>query len=105
MDTDEQQNTFAAQAGQSHPGCVHAGQLLLAFLRRRANSTLGRRTITATTALLYPGAERDIQVGEHSSVEDARATMAIFQRVAKEWDKLLQQQRFKYSKPHAQKPA
>jgi hypothetical protein len=55
--------------------------------------------------LLYPGAERDIQVGEHSSVEDARATMAIFQRVAKEWDKLLQQQRFKYSKPHAQKPA
>lgn len=33
----------------------------------------------------------EVQSGEHSSVEDARATMALYKTVQKEWEKFLAQ--------------
>lgn len=45
-----------------------------------------------------------IQGGEHSSLEDAQATMALYRKNAKTWEKDLTQRRFGKQKA-ASKPA
>ncbi|KAG0566354.1 hypothetical protein KC19_7G057400 [Ceratodon purpureus] len=55
----------------------------------------GRPRALRHLASLYLGCQ--IQEGEHNSVEDARAAMALYQRVKDEWEKSL---RYKGSKSH-----
>ena len=41
----------------------------------------------------YGHPEREIQVSEHSSVEDAKATMDVYKTAAKDWEKMFKGQR------------
>lgn len=49
---------------------------------RQLNGTLGIPSLKALTKLVL---DEDIQTGEHSSVEDARAAMKIFKLFEKNW--------------------
>lgn len=65
------------QAGGRTPGLKKLTERLLGMLK----------CILGSPLFIHGIVDVKVQDGEHSSVEDARAAMAIYQRYAREWER------------------